>query len=138
MVVAGKILFFVADDGVHGYELWKSDGTAAGTVLVKDIAPGAKDGDPTRLTNVNGTLYFQAGDGVGYKRLWKSDGTAGGTVPVKDFVPPDVKPIPNDSAMGPMIAVDGGLFLMAASGRPPDEPFVANHQYLWYMSVRRP
>ena len=35
-------LFFTADDSVHGDELWKSNGTAAGTVLVKDINPGSR------------------------------------------------------------------------------------------------
>ena len=39
-------LFFIADDGADGMELWKSDGTAAGTVLVKDISPGSAA--PTR------------------------------------------------------------------------------------------
>ncbi len=42
----------------HGVELWKSDGTAAGTVMVKDIAPLATSSSPGDLTNVNGTLYF--------------------------------------------------------------------------------
>ena len=47
MVAIGSTAYFTADDGVHGLELWKSDGTAAGTVLVKDINPGSASSDPS-------------------------------------------------------------------------------------------
>src|SRR5713226_3610410 len=40
LVEVGGSAYFYANDGVHGYELWKSNGTAAGTTLVKDIRPG--------------------------------------------------------------------------------------------------
>lgn len=77
-------LFFTANDGTHGEEVWKSDGKSSGTVLVKDI--NIYPGDPSwtvgGLTNVNGTLYFVAYDGM-TNGLWKSDGTAAGTVLVK-------------------------------------------------------
>ena len=84
--VAGK-LFFTADDGTHGPELWSSNGTGAGTVLVKDVKPGvpnAKDSGPTNLTDVGGTLFFAANDGIHGAEPWASDGTEAGTVLVKD------------------------------------------------------
>jgi ELWxxDGT repeat protein len=62
-------LFFRADDGTTGRELWTSDGTAAGTTLVKDIHP-AGDSSPHNLTNVNGTLFFAAADGTTGIELW--------------------------------------------------------------------
>jgi ELWxxDGT repeat protein len=59
--VAGT-LFFLAHDGHSGYELWRSDGTANGTVRVKDINPGAggvfQPIDGTLLIDVNGILFF--------------------------------------------------------------------------------
>ena len=78
-------LFFTANDGVSGNELWKSDGTAAGTVLVKDIYAGRHRLEPLGLVAVGGTLFFTANDGVNGTELWKSDGTAAGTVLVKDI-----------------------------------------------------
>jgi RNA polymerase sigma factor (sigma-70 family) len=136
LAVVNGTLFFVADDGVHGYELWKSDGTAAGTVLVKDIADGARDADPVWLTNVGGTLFFQAGDGLHHRKLWKSDGTAAGTVPVKDFVPAGVAPLANGAALGSMTAVGGGLFFIAARWGP-NEPFPGRRLDLWYLPPAR-
>lgn len=78
-------LFFTANDGRSGRELWKSDGTESGTVLVKDIRPGSSAAAPSSLTNANGTLFFIADDGTSGAQLWKSDGTESGTALVIDM-----------------------------------------------------
>ena len=84
---AGNTLYFVADDGVHGDELWKTDGTAAGTVMIRDINPGSAHSRPGDLAVLNGVLYFNADNGVNGRELWKSNGTEAGTVMVKDINP---------------------------------------------------
>ncbi len=89
---SGGTVFFAATDGASGVELWTSDGTAAGTVLVKDIAAGTPSSSPAEVANVNGTLYFGADNGVSGTDLWKSDGSTVGTVLVKDLSPATAVP----------------------------------------------
>ena len=80
----GDRVFFSASEGEHGEELWLTDGTTEGTVLVKDINSGYYASNPTELTNFNGKLFFTATTAQFGPELWTSDGTAAGTVLVKD------------------------------------------------------
>ncbi len=66
-------------------ELWKSDGTEAGTVRVKDIRAGANGSAPSSLTNAAGTLYFAAYNETFGNEVWTSDGTDAGTMLVEDI-----------------------------------------------------
>jgi ELWxxDGT repeat protein len=111
-------LFFYADDGVAGYELWSSDGTGAGTTLVKDINPGPVGSvffwfDPFSVesTSVNGTLFFVPTVSGGGFQLWKSDGTEVGTTRVKEINPADWGSFPRG-----LTDVDGTLFFFATDG----------------------
>lgn len=82
------ILYFVADDGQHGFELWRSDGTPEGTWMVADINPtGSAFEKNQALESFDGMLYFPADDGVHGKELWRSDGEEEGTALVKDINP---------------------------------------------------
>ena len=84
------VLFFVANDGTHGLELWKSSGPGGtGTVMVKDIAVGLDSSGPTDLTMVGDRLFFIADDEVRGRALWASDGTEEGTYLVKRVLPLD-------------------------------------------------
>jgi ELWxxDGT repeat protein len=86
MFSKGNTIYFAANDGEHGKELWKSDGTEAGTVMVKDInIEDDKNSYISKITSANNTLYFYAIDSSHGRELWKSDGTEEGTVMVKDI-----------------------------------------------------
>lgn len=69
------VTYFLGDDGVHGKELWRTDGTADGTRLVIDLKQGSEEGGIAQFWSVNGHAVWVTTDG----RLFGSDGTAGGT-----------------------------------------------------------
>ena len=71
----------------RGEELWVTDGTDAGTHLVKDINPGYNSSAPVYLTAAGNAVYFNAWDDEHGYRLWRSDGTEAGTVPAANFGP---------------------------------------------------
>jgi len=75
----GNRLFFNASDGVHGPELWVSDGTEAGTYMVIDLIPGPAGSNPQVLIDVNGRCFFQGVNSSSGLDLYVSDGTASGT-----------------------------------------------------------
>ncbi len=106
----GGTLFFSANEGTTGNELWKSDGTEAGTVLLKDINPGMGNAVPQFLREINGTLYFSADDGTTGPELWKSDGTEAGTVLVKD-----INPGANGSSPNGFTEVNGVIYFAAGN-----------------------
>lgn len=111
-VDVGGIAYFsdrVNAGGTSG--LWRSDGSAAGTHLVKNIRVDFASPQIANLTNVGGKLFFSANDGTHGVELWKSDGTEAGTKLVKDIVPGL-----NSATLTSFVDVNGTLFFVADDG----------------------
>jgi ELWxxDGT repeat protein len=99
MYVSNGVLYFAADDGVHGSELWQTDGMEFGTVLIRDLLVGSGGSSPENFVEVNGDLYFTATLVEFSRDIWKSDGTPEGSSLVKRFsywgVWPDITSLTN-------------------------------------------
>ncbi len=145
LTVFNDALFFVANDIDYenhgqGVELWKTDGTEAGTVIVKNIAiedPGNLaqdpdtpiDSDPRNLTVFNGALYFVATDGIyGLDRYgiepWKTDGTEANTRIVKNIgINPINASLSYDSSPEQFTVFNNELYFFADDGTSGFEPW---------------
>jgi ELWxxDGT repeat protein len=112
-------VYFILDNqnfagGAHPpAELWRTDGTLAGTHRVKDIVPGEPDGVDD-LTAVGLTLYFTTYDAEGDREVWKSNGNPGGTVKVTDINPLD------SSEPSALTRVGSELYFSASDGDSRD------------------
>ena len=116
LTVVEDTLFFLACDKAHGQEPWRSDGTGAGTSLLKDIAPGATTSRVYELSEVGGTLMFD----VLTRRTAMSSGAATarriGTHLVKDIAPGKSGSFPSN-----LVDVGGTLMFIADDGTHGDE-----------------
>lgn len=112
-------LIFEGDDDVNGDELWFSDGTEAGTMMVLDINPGDENSDPDDFAIYNDAVYFKAEvDSNANEQLWKTDGTAAGTMMA-------AAPNPDgDGEVENLFVANGLLFFAANNGTDGVEPWV--------------
>ena len=69
-VELGGSVYFAAQNGTTGREVWKSDGTSASTRLYKDIRPGISSSDASELALYNGLIYLSADDGKVGQEPW--------------------------------------------------------------------
>lgn len=70
LLAINKTLYFTLENAEHGNELWKSDGTKQGTMVVKNIQNGSTGSSPYNFNMIDNILYFAAYDGEN-KKLWK-------------------------------------------------------------------
>lgn len=114
---------FRASDGTHGDELWTTDGTAAGTKMLADIAVGTNGSNPANFYALgNGKALFAASNGTSYSLLYITDGTTAGTKLLKDLgvgvngAPSNFYQLPNGKVLFNGITQTNGAELWITDG----------------------
>lgn len=108
---ARGLVFFRWWDAATGWEPWRTDGTAAGTYLLKDIVPGPGSSAIASGGEAAGLAFFSLDDGVHGYEVWTSDGTPQGTRLLADLVPG-----PEGGWFGPFIGVAGRVVFPSILG----------------------
>lgn len=111
---AGGNLFFWATDPDEGNELWKTNGTEAGTIRVTDMAPGVNQDGMSPLTEMGGDIYFFRGF-ASAMALWKVDGTTGAVSQVKKI------PVPTWFSPSTILSFNGRLYFVGSDGKKGTE-----------------
>lgn len=124
---AGGYVIFKARSPLHGIELWRTDGTPAGTEIVKSMAPGISNFNSIAGDNytaeLDGKLYFLGGIDTSYLneyQLYVTDGTADGTKVLKDTNPS------GDDNVQNLTSWNGDLYFVADDGTNGRELWKSN------------
>ncbi len=120
MVIYKNHLYFRANDGLNGNELWRYDSTSGTASLVANINPGSDSSYPDNMTVFNGQLYFIANDGIHGLELWSYDNASDTAALVADIDP-------NGSSIPSIMSIyKGRLFFKANDGTHGDELWMYN------------
>jgi ELWxxDGT repeat protein len=111
LTVVGSEVYFSATDFSHGYQIWETNGTAAGTQMVSANNPYGGGIFPADLTAVGSELYFVGYDPTDGEQLFESNGTAAGTQIVADI--PGANGYPGSYPTD--LTAAGGLLYFAAT-----------------------
>jgi ELWxxDGT repeat protein len=122
--VAGNALYFIGADSQSGRELWKTDGTLAGTGIVKELVSGSASANLMDLTGVGDRLLFRATVG-GATELWASDGTAAGTASLGAVNPTSIYVVGERAFFRQAPGATGGTDLWVTDGTVGGTQFVA-------------
>jgi len=120
MASGGSYALISMFDPATGFELYSTDGTTAGTVLLRDINPGVAGSSPYGFTRSGNRVFFGADDGVSGNELWVTDGTSANTKLVRDIVPGIQGSNPSSFAeVGTLLVVGGFAGGGSSSTRRP-------------------
>ena len=119
--VIGNTFYFTANTAAFGRELWKTDGTTAGTFMVKDIRTGTTSSNPAWFCKIGNEVFFSAMETYPNAKLWKTDGTAAGTVQI-----PVAEPF--FTGYGEVAIINNKMIFYATDGYSPlnYEPYVTD------------
>jgi ELWxxDGT repeat protein len=107
----GLLLFGGSD--TLGWEPWVTDGTAAGTQRLADIAPGATGSSPGYRATDGQRVYFRANNPSSATELWVSDGTPAGTLMLADVGPGMASGFDSWKLKSDVEVVPGGVYFTA-------------------------
>ncbi|HVX28793.1 MAG TPA: ELWxxDGT repeat protein, partial [Parafilimonas sp.] len=119
--VLNNVAYFAANDGINGNEVWRSDGTSAGTYMLKNIDGTAKSSSPSKFVTSGKYVYFIGSDSIHGAELWRTNGMPAGTVLVKDLMPGT-----GNSGLGYFTDINGTLFFSATTPSAGNELMKSN------------
>jgi ELWxxDGT repeat protein len=121
MALLGTNVIFDADNNGPGNTLWKTDGTTAGTSMIKDLFPSLTCTDINYITTVGSSVFFTGSDAATGNELWVSDGTTAGTAQVQDIVAGSTSSTPNN-----LVAFGSKLIFTVSTSGVGQEPWVSD------------